>query len=118
ACQSRPALRLRKRCKPSPWPRPNTESRSSDHHSTERTQTRPSTPMKPTAAPTRLSEICAFRAIDHRLGTGGQPTEEQFGVVRDSGYEAVINLALATSDNALANEGSVVAGLGMSYVHI
>jgi protein tyrosine phosphatase (PTP) superfamily phosphohydrolase (DUF442 family) len=30
----------------------------------------------------------------------------------------VINLALPASDNALANEGSVVTGLGMAYVHI
>ena len=37
---------------------------------------------------------------------------------RDAGFEAVINLALPTSDNALANEGSVVTGLRMSYVHI
>jgi protein tyrosine phosphatase (PTP) superfamily phosphohydrolase (DUF442 family) len=39
-------------------------------------------------------------------------------VVREAGFEVVINLALPTSDNALANEGSIVAGLGMSYVHI
>jgi len=39
-------------------------------------------------------------------------------MVREAGFEAVINLALPTSDNALANEGSVVTGLGMSYVHI
>jgi protein tyrosine phosphatase (PTP) superfamily phosphohydrolase (DUF442 family) len=30
----------------------------------------------------------------------------------------VINLALPTSDNALANEGSIVTGHGMAYVHI
>jgi len=39
-------------------------------------------------------------------------------MVREAGFEAVINLALPISDNALANEGSVVTGLGMSYVHI
>jgi protein tyrosine phosphatase (PTP) superfamily phosphohydrolase (DUF442 family) len=39
-------------------------------------------------------------------------------LVREAGFEAVINLALPTSDNAIANEGSVVTGLGMSYVHI
>jgi protein tyrosine phosphatase (PTP) superfamily phosphohydrolase (DUF442 family) len=39
-------------------------------------------------------------------------------MVREAGFEAVINLALPTSDNALANEGSVVTNLGMSYVHI
>src|SRR5436305_122506 len=70
------------------------------------------------ASPTSLSEIYSFRAVGDKLGTAGQPTQEQFRVLREAGFEAVINLALPTSDNALANEGSVVTGLGMSYVHI
>jgi protein tyrosine phosphatase (PTP) superfamily phosphohydrolase (DUF442 family) len=65
-----------------------------------------------------LSEIHSFRPIGERLGTAGQPTEDQFRTVRDAGYDTVINLALPTSDHALANEGSIVTGLGMSYVHI
>src|SRR5215471_7800482 len=65
-----------------------------------------------------LSEIYSFRAITDRLGTSGQPTEGQFQAIQQAGFQAVINLALPTSDNALANEGSVVTGLGMSYVHI
>src|ERR1700758_3855351 len=65
-----------------------------------------------------LSDIYNFRAIGERLGTAGQPTEGQFRAVREAGFEIVINLALPTSDNALANEGSLVTGLGMSYVHI
>ena len=69
-------------------------------------------------SPTSLSEIYGFRAVGDKLGTAGQPTQEQFRMVREAGFEAVINLALPTSDNALANEGSVVTGLGMSYVHI
>src|SRR5215470_17751236 len=68
--------------------------------------------------PTTLSEIYSFRAVDDRLGTAGQPTEGQFRAVRDAGFDAVINLALPTSDNALAHEGSIVTGHGMSYVHI
>lgn len=67
---------------------------------------------------TSLSEIYSFRAVNDKLGTAGQPTQEQFRMVREAGFAAVINLALPTSDNALANEGSVVTGLGMSYVHI
>ena len=66
----------------------------------------------------QLAEIYNFRAIGERLGTAGQPSEEQFQAVRQAGFEAVINLALPTSDNALADEGSIVTGLGMSYVHI
>jgi protein tyrosine phosphatase (PTP) superfamily phosphohydrolase (DUF442 family) len=65
-----------------------------------------------------LADICSFRAISDRLGTAGQPTENQFRTVREAGFETVINLALPTSDNALPHEGSVVTGLGMSYVHI
>jgi protein tyrosine phosphatase (PTP) superfamily phosphohydrolase (DUF442 family) len=65
-----------------------------------------------------LSKIYSFRAVGDRLGTAGQPTPTQFQTVRESGFEAVINLALPTSDNAIPNEGSVVTSLGMSYVHI
>src|SRR5579864_3774719 len=65
-----------------------------------------------------LTEIYNFRTIDEKLGTSGQPDEGQFRAIREAGYEAVINLALPTSDNALANEGSIVTGLGMAYVHI
>src|SRR4051812_128497 len=68
--------------------------------------------------PTSLSEIYSFCAVGAKLGTAGQPTPEQLRVVREAGFEAVVNLALPTSDNALAHEGSVVTGLGMSYVHI
>lgn len=69
-------------------------------------------------SPANLSGIYNFRAIDDKLGTAGQPTETQFQSIREAGFKAVINLALPTSDNALPNEGSVVTGLGMSYVHI
>jgi protein tyrosine phosphatase (PTP) superfamily phosphohydrolase (DUF442 family) len=68
--------------------------------------------------PTALSEIYSFRAVGDRLGTAGQPAEQQFPMIREAGFEAVINLALPTSDNALPNEGSVVTRLGMAYVHI
>ena len=64
-----------------------------------------------------LSQIYAFRQIG-RWGTAGQPTRTQFALVHAAGFRAVINLALPTSDNALADEGSLVTSLGMSYTHI
>lgn len=67
---------------------------------------------------TSLANIYNFRSLGDKLATAGQPTEEQLREVREAGFEAVINLALPTSDNALPNEGSLVTGLGMSYVHI
>src|SRR3954451_18408390 len=69
-------------------------------------------------SPTRLSEIRGFHAIGDRLAPAGQPTPPQLQMIRESGFEAVINLALPTSDNAIANEGSLVTSLGMAYVHI
>src|SRR5262245_50109513 len=72
----------------------------------------------PTNSNIDLSQIRAFRSIGSRLGTAGQPTEAQLHSVRDAGFEAVVNLALPTSDHALPNEGSIVTGLGMSYIHI
>ena len=67
---------------------------------------------------TSLSSIRHFRALSEGLATAGQPTADQFPRIREAGYEVVVNLALTTSDNALANEGCLVAGLGMAYVHI
>lgn len=75
-------------------------------------------PGAPIYAASKHAVIYNFRALGEKLGTAGQPTEDQFRAVRAAGFEAVINLALPTSDNALANEGSTVTGLGMAYVHI
>jgi len=69
-------------------------------------------------SPAGLSGIYNFRAIGDQLGTAGQPTAPQLRAVKENGFAAVINLALPTSDNAIANEGSIVTGLGMAYVHI
>jgi protein tyrosine phosphatase (PTP) superfamily phosphohydrolase (DUF442 family) len=65
-----------------------------------------------------LSEIRNFLWMNDRLGTGGMPKPEQFLRIREAGFDTVINLALPTSDNALANEGEIVSKLGMSYIHI
>lgn len=58
-----------------------------------------------------------FQSTD-RIATSGQPRRDQFAAIADEGYRAVINLAMANSDNAVADEGAVVAGLGMSYFHL
>jgi len=63
-------------------------------------------------------EIFNFVPINERLGTGGQPTPAQIAGLAREGYEAVVNLALPTSDNALPNEGELVTREGLSYIHI
>jgi len=68
--------------------------------------------------PSPLSDIYNFRSFGDKLATAGQPTEAQLRLIREAGFDSVINLALPTSDNAIANEGSLVTGMGMTYVHI
>jgi protein tyrosine phosphatase (PTP) superfamily phosphohydrolase (DUF442 family) len=65
-----------------------------------------------------LQQITNFVQITDAVGTSGQPKRDQFKAIADAGFRAVVNLALPTSDHAIADEGSVVTGLGMSYVHI
>jgi protein tyrosine phosphatase (PTP) superfamily phosphohydrolase (DUF442 family) len=77
----------------------------------------PKKEMKTTAHGS-LGDIYQFRLVGAKLGTAGQPTETQFQLIRESGFDAVVNLALPTSDNAIPTEGCVVTGLGMTYVHI
>ncbi len=64
------------------------------------------------------SDIFHFVQIDDRTGTAGQPTAAQLKEARDEGYEAVISLVPATQENALADEGKIVRGLGMEYHYI
>lgn len=63
-------------------------------------------------------EILNFLRVDETVGTGGQPTAQQFHSLQEAAYRVVINLALPSSENALANEGSLVTSLGMTYIHI
>lgn len=66
----------------------------------------------------RLLEILNFLQISDKLATAGQPTVKQFQAIADAGYETVINLALPTSDGAIANEAQLVQALGMEYITI
>jgi protein tyrosine phosphatase (PTP) superfamily phosphohydrolase (DUF442 family) len=63
--------------------------------------------------------ILNFIRIGDSVGTGGQPTQEQFEAARGEGYQAVVNLAPSNAENhALADEDRVVGSLGMAYHHI
>ncbi len=65
-----------------------------------------------------LHTIRAFLQINDRLATGGMPQPEDFTNLQRAGYDTVINLAMPTSDHALANEGDLVTRAGMTYMHI
>ena len=65
-----------------------------------------------------LDAIRNFLQLDERLATSGMPRPEDFNAIRQSGFDVVINLAMPTSDNAMANEGDLVTRAGLTYIHI
>mgnify|MGYP001964574160 FL=1 len=65
-----------------------------------------------------LSDIFNFIQLDDRVATSGQPTEAQFGLVRDAGYTTVINLAPKSHENALGNEDEILERMGIRYIHL
>ena len=65
-----------------------------------------------------LKAITNYVPLTEDIGSSGQPRRDQFELIAEAGYEVVINLALADSDHAIPEEGSIVTGLGMRFVHI
>lgn len=65
-----------------------------------------------------IEDIYNFLKLSDSIATAGQPTAEQFLAVKNSGYQAVVNLALPESLNALPHEQAVVEAQGMDYFHI
>ena len=65
-----------------------------------------------------LSAVTNFVQLTEEVGTAGQPTAEQFADIAAAGYTTVINLAMPDSDNAIAEEGSLVTSAGMRYIHL
>lgn len=59
-----------------------------------------------------------FLRLSESLISSGMPTAEQLTEAAESGVQVVINLALPTSEGALADEGPLVESLGMEYVSI
>jgi protein tyrosine phosphatase (PTP) superfamily phosphohydrolase (DUF442 family) len=66
----------------------------------------------------QVREILDFLQVSDAVGTGGQPTKEQFSGIKAAGYEVVVNLAMPNSPEALADEAELVTRQGMVYVHI
>jgi protein tyrosine phosphatase (PTP) superfamily phosphohydrolase (DUF442 family) len=65
-----------------------------------------------------ITDIKNFVAIDERLATAGQPTEDQVRDLAAEGYASVINLGLLDPKYCLADEAGLVTSLGMAYRHI
>ncbi|MBF2048405.1 MAG: protein tyrosine phosphatase family protein [Leptolyngbya sp. IPPAS B-1204] len=65
-----------------------------------------------------LTGIYNFLQLSDSIATAGQPTADQFALLKQAGYEVVINLALPTSTNAIPNEAEIVAAQAMDYISI
>ncbi|HEY9707774.1 MAG TPA: protein tyrosine phosphatase family protein [Oculatellaceae cyanobacterium] len=65
-----------------------------------------------------IEHIYNYLKLSDSLATAGQPTEAQLSLIKESGYQVVVNLALPESPNALPHEQAIVESLGMQYIHI
>lgn len=65
-----------------------------------------------------VENILNFVQLTPRVATSGQPKADEFHAIAAAGYRAVINLALPTSDNAVAGEAEIVTKLGLGYFQI
>lgn len=65
-----------------------------------------------------LSAIRNYYRISANLATAGQPTAGQFSLIRDEGFEVVINLATTDSPHALSDEAALLESLDLEYIHI
>jgi protein tyrosine phosphatase (PTP) superfamily phosphohydrolase (DUF442 family) len=68
-------------------------------------------------APAALTTIRNYMGISDRLTTAGQIAYDQIPLLREEGYDVVVNLATASRErNSL--EGFHVTASGMTYIHI
>jgi len=66
-----------------------------------------------------LEHTYNFLKISDDLATSGQPTEQQIRLMKEAGYQTVINLAPSSVlENSLQTERSLLASLDMQYIHI
>jgi len=65
-----------------------------------------------------LECIRNFVRLTDDFGTAGQPRREQFQFIADSGFTAVINLAMPQHADSIDDEGRLVTELGMNYFHL
>ncbi len=67
----------------------------------------------------QLTDIYNYLPIDGLFATSGQPSEAQFELIKDAGYETVINLAPSSVlENSVVEERAILSRLGIEYVHI
>lgn len=65
-----------------------------------------------------LDDMPCWQRLDARITTSGRIEAEDVGRLKAAGVRHVVNLALADSPGALADEEAIVAAQGLRYTHI
>jgi protein tyrosine phosphatase (PTP) superfamily phosphohydrolase (DUF442 family) len=60
----------------------------------------------------------SFSVIDDKLCTSAQPSAAQLAALGETGLRHVINLALPSSDHAVADEAALLTAQGIIYLQI
>ncbi|NNF14427.1 MAG: phosphatase [Gemmatimonadetes bacterium] len=68
-------------------------------------------------APPPLETVRNFQMVSDDLASSGQIGYEQIPLLREQGYEVVVNLAIADEERN-GQEGFLVAREGLTYIHI
>ena len=67
----------------------------------------------------RIEDIYNFHSLENLYATSGQPNEKEFQLIKEAGYEVVINLAPQSKlENSLIDEAGILKRLGIQYLHI
>lgn len=61
--------------------------------------------------------ILNFFQYNDKLASGAQPNAEQITLLKEQGFEAIVNISTPSAKNALSNEAQMVEKLKMDYVH-
>lgn len=58
-----------------------------------------------------------FYQYNDLLAAGGQPSEQQIRVLKEEGYEAIVNISPVTTRNYFDGEAALIEELNMHYIH-
>jgi protein tyrosine phosphatase (PTP) superfamily phosphohydrolase (DUF442 family) len=65
-----------------------------------------------------LAEIKNYLEYSEDFSSAGQPTREQFTLLKNEGFERIVYIAFANSKGAIPDEDQVVKELGMQYAQV
>jgi protein tyrosine phosphatase (PTP) superfamily phosphohydrolase (DUF442 family) len=65
----------------------------------------------------QLKEISNYYRYSDNLAAGGQPTSEQFNLLKKTGIDIIINISPVSARNALREEHELMEQLTMDYIH-